>query len=214
MAATTSSGMPQWTSEDIKATLNKFRTASGGREWGYDVFYCPVDLFEYIADITFLYKSQPDSRKMNQDAIQKAILLGHAIRRWDSSTDPGPRRHMVEVWRLGALLYLIRLFRLPDGIFNTAYLNRNVFRHADAIPSKTSWRYSTCWPLLQAGLLLTQDDIKTKNWLRNELYTNFRTLGCLHPKLAAEALEKVWRSGRDQLCDVSDAALPLHNLIL
>lgn len=214
MSATTSSRMPYWTPEDVKTALNKFRTPSGRREWGFDVFYCPIDLFEYIADITFLYKVLPQSREMHQDTIQKAILLGHAIKRWDASTDTGPRRHMVEVWRLGTLLYLIRLFRLPNDIFNTTNLNRSIFHHACAIPSKTSWSYSTSWPLFQAGLLLPPEDSETKIWLRNELYTNFRTLGCLHPKLAAETLEQVWRSGKDQLNGVSEAIFPQRKLIL
>ena len=214
MGASTSSGMPHWTPEDVKATLNKFRTLSGRREWGFDVFYCPVDLFEYISDITFLYKSQPDSHEMHRDATQKALLLGHAIRRWNAPTDPGPRRHTVEVWRLGTLLYLIRLFRLPNDIFNTTDLSRRIFHHACAVPSKTSWRYSTSWPLFQAGLLLPRDDIQTKIWLHNELYMNFRTLGCLHPKLAAEALEQVWRSGKDRLYDLSTANFPRRHLIL
>lgn len=214
MDATTSSRIPHWTPEDVKATLNKFRTPSGRREWGFDVFYCPIDLFEYIADITFLFKLQPESREMHQDAIQKAILLGHAIKGWDASTDPGPRHHVVEVWRLGTLLYLIRLFRLPNDIFNTINLNRSIFHHARAIPSKTSWSYSTSWPLFQAGLLLPREDSQTKIWLRNELYTNFRTLGCLHPKLAAEALEQVWWSGKDRLCDLSNADFSQRKLIL
>jgi hypothetical protein len=206
--------MPHWSSEDVKSTLNKFRTPSGRREWGFDVFYCPIDLFEYIADIAVLYKLQPDSRRIPQDATQKAILLGNAVKRWDASTDSGPRRHMVEVWRLGTLLYLIRLFQLPNDVFNTKNLNRSIFHHARAIPSKTSWSYSTSWPLFQAGLFLTREDSQTKTWLRNELYANFRTLGCLHQKLAVEALEHVWRSGKDRLYDPSDADLPRRKLIL
>lgn len=214
MGATTSPRMPHWSSEDVKATLNKFRTSSGRREWGFDVFYCPIDLFEYIADITVLHKLQPDSREMHQDAIQKAMLLGNAIKRWDASTDSGPRYHMVEVWRLGTLLYLIRLFQLPNDVFNTKGLNSSIFHHARAIPSKTSWSYSTSWPLFQAGLLIPSECSQTKAWLRDELYTNFRTLGCFHQKLAVEALEQVWRSGKDRLYDLSNADFPQRKLLL
>lgn len=214
MGATTSSRMPHWSPEHIKATLNKFRTPSGRREWGFDVFYCPIDLFEYIADITVLYKLQPDSWEMRQDAIQKAIIIGNAIKRWDASTDSGPRRHMVEVWRLGTLLYLTRLFRLPNDVFNTKNLNSSIFHHARAIPSKTSWSYSISWPLFQAGLLLPREYSQTKTWLRDELYTNFRTLGCFHQKLAVEALEQVWRSGKDRLYDLSNADFPQRKLLL
>lgn len=214
MGATTSPRMPHWSPEDIKATLNQFRTPSGRREWGFDVFFCPIDLFEYIADIAVLHKLQPDSRHICGDAIQKAILLGNAIKSWDASTDSGPRRHMVEVWRLGILLYLIRLFRLPNDIFNTQNLTDGIFHHAQAIPSKTSWSYSTSWPLFQAGLLLPREYSQTKSWLRNELYINFRNLGCFHQKLAVEALEQVWRSGKDRSYDISNADFPQRKLIL
>ncbi|KFY34747.1 hypothetical protein V494_06501 [Pseudogymnoascus sp. VKM F-4513 (FW-928)] len=89
MGATTSSRMLHWSPEDLTATLNKFKSPSGEREWGFDVFYCPVDLFEYIANITVLYKLEPD-------AIQKAVLLGNAIKRWVCVDESDPRRHMVE----------------------------------------------------------------------------------------------------------------------
>ncbi|KAK4946068.1 hypothetical protein LTR10_014870 [Elasticomyces elasticus] len=161
MGATTSSRMPHWSSEDVKATLNKFRTPTG-REWGFDVFYCPIDLFEYIADITVLYKLQPDPRNLGQEAVQKAMILGNAVKSWDAFTDDsGPRRHMVE-----------------------------------------------------AGLLLPKEDNDTKAWLRNELRTNFLSLGCIHQKLAIEALEQVWRSGEYGLYDLSDADFPQRKLIL
>jgi hypothetical protein len=214
MGATTSSRMPHWSSEDLKATLNKFKTPSGTREWGFDVFYCPIDLFEYIADITVLYKLQPNTREIHQDAIQKAILLGNAINSWDAPMGYGPRRHMVEVWRLGTLLYLIRIFRLPDNIFNTKTVCGSIFRYARAIPSKTSWSFSTSWPLFQAGLLLPRGYSQTKTWLRDELYNNFRALGCFHQKLAVEALEQVWRSDRGRFYDLSNADFPQRKLIL
>lgn len=214
MGATTSPTVPHWSSEDIKATLNKFRTPSGRREWGFDVFYCPIDLFDYITDITILYKSQPNSQEMHQEAIQKAILLGNAVKNWDAAPVSGPSRHMAEVWRLGTLLYLIRHFQLSDDIFNTANLNDSIFHHARAIPSKTSWSYSISWPLFQAGLLLPREDSQTKTWLRNELHKNFRNLGCFHQKLAIDALEQVWRSGKDLLYDLSNADFPQRKLIL
>lgn len=207
MGATTSSRMPHWSPEDLTATLNKFRTPSGKREWGFDVFYCPIDLFEYVANITVLYKSEPD-------AIQRAILLGNNIKRWVCICDSDPRRHMVEVWRLGALLYLVRLFRLPSSIFNTTNLTSSIFHHARAIPSKTSWSYSISWPLFQAGLFLRREHSQIQTWLRNELYKNFCELGCFHQRLAIEALEQTWRSGKDRHYDLSSADFPQRKLIL
>jgi hypothetical protein len=79
---------------------------------------------------------------------------------------------------------------------------------------QTSWASSISWPLFQAGLLLFTEDSPAKTWLRNELYTDFRTLGCRHQKLAVEALEQVWRSGKDRIYDLSDAKFPQRKLIL
>jgi hypothetical protein len=215
IGATTSSRMPHWSSQDVKATLNRFRTPSGQREWGFDVFYCPIDLFEYIADITVLYKLQPDPRNIGQDAIQKSILLGNAVKSWETLTDePSPRSHMVEVWRQGILLYVIRLFRLPSDIFNTRNLTGSIFRHARAIPPRTSWSYSISWPLFHAGLLLPREDDETKIWLRDEQLTNFRAIGCFSQKLAVETLEQIWRTGPDRLDDLFASGSQQRGLLL
>lgn len=214
MGATTSSRMPHWSLEDIRASMDRFSIPSGRREWGFDVFYCPIDLFEYLAEITFLYKRQPDSKNITQEVIEQAIVFGNAIKRWEASDYSGPRLDIVEVWRLGILLYLIRLFRLPDATFNTTNLVSSIFHYARAIPPRTSWGYSTSWPLFQAGLLLPAEENRNKTWLRNMLYTNFYTLGCLHQKLAAEALDQVWGSGKDWLHVLSDPEFLDRKLIL
>lgn len=53
IGTTSGQRMPVLSSAEVKAALNKFKSPYG-REWGFDVFYCPIDLFEYIADITML----------------------------------------------------------------------------------------------------------------------------------------------------------------
>ncbi|KAJ9634986.1 hypothetical protein H2204_005941 [Knufia peltigerae] len=204
--------MPHWSIEDIKTTLGRFKTPSGKGEWGFDVFYCPVDLFDYLADITFLCKVQPDSKNISQEVIEQAMLFGKAIDQWDASDYSGPRLDIVEVWRLGILLYLIRLFQLPEGSLNTTNLVSSIFQYARTIPPRTSWGYSMSWPLFQAGLLLPVEDAQNKTWLRSMLYNNFYTLGCLHQKLAVEALEQVWKSGKD--CVLSDPEFLEGKLIL
>ncbi|KUJ17254.1 uncharacterized protein LY89DRAFT_696763 [Mollisia scopiformis] len=195
MGATTTSRMPHWTSDEIKATLNKFRTPSG-RKWGFDVFYCPIDLLEYIADITILYKAQPNVPNIDQDVIQKAILLGNDIKRFDAITNSDPRLHIVEVWRLGTLLYL------------------NISLHARAIPVRTGWNISTTWPLFQAGLLLSHEHDEAKIWVRTELLANFHTLGCFNLKRAVEVLEQVWQMGDNKSYDFFTFGSPQSQLVL
>lgn len=214
MGATTSSRMPLWSSKDIKATLNKFRTPCGTREWGFDVFYCPIDLFESLADITALYKSKPESQEISPDLMEQAILFGLDVKKGDASANSSPRQHMAEVWRLGILLYLIRLFRVPGDIFDIVSLHSSIFRHARAIPWRTGWSYSISWPLFQAGLLLPRADTQTRIWLRKELWKNFRALGCIHQKLAVEVLEQVWRLDKGRLHDRFRAGIVPLKLIL
>jgi hypothetical protein len=206
--------MPHWTSKDIKATLNKFRTPSG-REWGFDVFYCPIDLLEFIADITVLYKVQPDIPNIGPDAIQTAILLGNAVKSWDALTySSDPRSHIVEVWRLGILFYLIRIFKLPNEIFDTTGLKDSIYHHARAIPVRKSWNVSITWPLFQAGLLFSQEDDEAKSWLRTELLTNFRNLGCFNLNRAVEVLDRIWQMGDDKSYDFFTFDSPQLKLVL
>lgn len=195
MGATTSSRMPYLTSEELKVALNKFMSPTG-REWGFDVFYCPIDLFEYIADITVLYKRQNPQGNPSDEVLNQAIILGNAVMTWKLPNGTSkPRTEMIEVWRQGILLYLVRLFRLSDEVFNTSGLLNGIFRQAEHIPPKTSWRFSMTWPLFQAGLSLRHEAGERKHWLRSELTTKFKILGCFHAKRAIGTLEHVWRTG-------------------
>lgn len=214
MDATTNSRMPHLATEDIKRILNKFKTPSGDRTWGLDVFCCPIDLFEHLADVVVLHESQPKGSQMPQIAVRRATSIGNAIKDWATSAGSGYRRHMDEVWRIGILLYLIRLFQLPDHVFDTTNLSDSIFRHARSIPSKSNWSYSTSWPLFQAGLMLCREDSHTKAWLRNELYKNFNALGCFHQKLAVDALEQVWQSGKDSFIAPLATNLGMRKVLL
>lgn len=198
MGATTGSRMPLLSSAEVRAALNKFRTPRG-REWGFDVFYCPIDLFEYIADITMLYKLQPKSKALGEDVLAKAVQLGNCVKCWRfSSHISGPRAHAVEAWRSGVLVYLIRLFHLPKATFDASSLIKSIFDHAMTIPSGTSWCFSLLWPLFQAGLSLNHDDYERKTWLRHELNSHFQALGCSHPNRALCALEQAWTKRGDR----------------
>lgn len=211
--ATTSLRMPHLPMGDIRRILSRFNTASGQRTWARDVFHCPIDLFEHLAGILVLYQSRPFD-KTQQIVFQKALLIGRQIQNWFMIADSGHRRHMNEVWRIGVLLYLIRLFQLPDHIFDTTKLSTIIFFHARLIPEKTSLRYAISWPLFQAGLLLRREDTCLRDWLKQELYQNFHTLGCYHQKLAADALEEAWQWSQSTLCGPVAAASTTLKLIL
>lgn len=201
MGATTSSRMPHLKPEHVTAALNKFKTPSG-RKWGFDVFDCPIDLFEYIADITVLHKLHASSKVPSDEALRKAIVLGNAARTWNGSDILSDRRgDMVEVWRCGVLLYLVRSFQLPGEAFDTSDLLEDVFRRAERLSSEPNRKFSTSWPLFQAGLCLHQESHERKQWLRKEFASHFATLGCCNPKLAIDVLEHVWQTGDTQILD-------------
>lgn len=201
MGATTSSRMPHLKPEQIKAALNKFKSPSG-RKWGFDVFDCPIDLFEYIADITVWHKLHISSQIESDDALRKAIVLGNAVRMWHGSDILSEqRRDMVEIWRRGILLYLVRSFQLSEETFHTSDLLEDVFRRAERLSSETNRKFSTSWPLFQAGLCLRQESYEWKQQLRKEFTSHFATLGCCNPKLAIDVLEQVWQTGDTQILD-------------
>lgn len=201
MGATTSSRMPHLKPEHVKAALNKFNTPAG-RKWGYDVFDCPIDLFEYIADITVLHELHISSQISSDEALRKAIVLGNAARTWNGSDILSDRRgDMIEIWRRGVLLYLVRLFQLSEETFDTSGLLKDVFRRAERLSSETNRKFSTSWPLFQAGLCLHQKDHECKQWLRNEFATHFATLGCCNPKIAIDVLERIWQTGDTKILD-------------
>lgn len=198
MGATTSSRMPHLEPEHVQAALNKFSTPSG-RKWGFDVFDCPIDLFEYIADITVLHKLHVSLRISSDEALQKAIVLGNAIKMWNSSGfHSDQRQDMVEIWRHGISLYLVRLFQLSDEILDTLDLLDNIFWRAERLSSEMDRKFSTSWPLFQAGLCLRQESHERKQWLRKEFTSQFKTLGCWNPKLAIDVLEQFWQTGNKQ----------------
>ncbi|KAJ5347047.1 uncharacterized protein N7506_000300 [Penicillium brevicompactum] len=201
MGSTTSSRMIQMNPEHIKAALNKFKNPSG-RRWGFDVFDCPIDLFECIADITVLHKVYMSPKISSDVALKEAIILGNAVRTWTGSDILSNQRgDMVEIWRRGILLYLARIFQLPDETFDTSHLLESVFRRAERLSSKTNRKFSTSWPLFQAGLCLDQKSHERKQWLRKEFATHFATLGCCNPKLAIDVLEQFWQTGDAQILD-------------
>jgi hypothetical protein len=195
MRSTTSSRLPTFTSTDVKNTINRYGS-SEGREWGCDVFPCPIDLFEYIADITMLYKLQPHDQLHAAAVVDKATRLGGRVSAWTSATEYfQPKSHVVDAYHAGIVLYVIRLFRLRyDEIFNVESLRNVIFMHAKAVPTASSWSYSMLWPLFQAGLWVGKNDSKEQCWLRDRLETMLRAVGCRQFGNARDTLDIVWKS--------------------
>lgn len=178
--------------EDINVVLNKYKTLTG-RRWGFDVFNCPIDLFEYLAAINMAYKLERNSEKPSKSTLNKIITIGHAVKAWQWLGDTSdPQYHLAQVWRSGILLYLIRLFSLPHNIFNTKKALNDALHHAEAIPDMTSGKLSIIWPLFQAGLSLPHGEHAKKSWLIKEVNANFRTLGCSHDRRVIDELEQAW----------------------
>lgn len=197
MRSTSSSRFPTFSSTEIKTTINQFRSAQG-REWGCDVFPCPIDLFEYIADITMLYKLQQTAayKKSAADTLSQAVRLGQRVSRWQPSTVYSPlTAHVVTAWQSGIILYVMRLFRLPaDETFDEELLKRDIFRHANGVPTASSWGFSMLWPLFQAGLFVTDEQAGERQWLRERLETMLRAVGCRQFGIARDTLDLVWSS--------------------
>ncbi|KAH8801468.1 fungal-specific transcription factor domain-containing protein [Xylogone sp. PMI_703] len=195
MRSTTSSRFPTFSSADIKKIVSRFSSARG-REWGCDVFPCPIDLFEYIADITMLYKLHPNIVVPSEDIIKKAVLLGRRISEWKPHTTYSPlKSHVVGAWHKGILLYEMRLFRISsDKIFNAQALKNGIFEHAKSVAAASSWSFSMLWPLFQAGLFLANDDLEGREWIQQRLETMSQAAGCKQFGIALETLNLVWSS--------------------
>ncbi|RSL46762.1 hypothetical protein CEP54_013711 [Fusarium duplospermum] len=163
MASTTSARLPNLSTNELKMALGRF-SDNGQRRWSYDVFPCPIDLFEILADITMLSKAQIGETSPNQKTMEEAECIKARLAAWKwLEEDPGPRGHMVEVWRLGVIAYLRRLFPLT-GSPDSADLTSQVLHHAQLIPPATSWSYSLLWPIFQIGVTLGNDAVDERAW--------------------------------------------------
>ncbi|EXJ80552.1 hypothetical protein A1O1_08698 [Capronia coronata CBS 617.96] len=206
MRATTSTRLLTFTSTDLKKTISRYQSPHGGREWGCDAFACPVDLAEYIADVTMLYKLQPADRPFAADVMQRAALLASSVRAWTPTQSYSePMSHVVGAWHASILLYIIRLFRLHEHenehdeahmFDDTAALRDSVFVHARSVPTPSAWSIAIHWPLLQAGLWLEQPDVdaEQRDWLRTHFTRMMRHVGCRQFTTVTQLLESVWAS--------------------
>lgn len=195
IGATTSSEAPHLTRQQVAAALDRFTTPTG-REWGFDVFDCPIDLFECLVDVTFLKKQQDASGTLPEEAFMRCIELGHAAKTWQPIAPPSyQKRQTTEIWRHGILLHLIQLLQLPEEVFGTQNSLHEIFRRLDLLSPETNRMFSISWPLFQAALCLGNEDEQRKQWLRDDFKSKFQARGCCNAKMAIEVLDRVWQTG-------------------
>ncbi|RGP81286.1 transcription factor [Fusarium longipes] len=207
MSSTTSDRLPNLTIEEVKTIIGRL-SRNGHRQWSYDVFPCPVELFEIIVEITFLFKTRclrSQSPALHIEDLQKRA------HEWKCPTMSGQRKHMVEGWRLGILAYFYRLFPQVDRHKESESLPGQVLNLAELIPPASSWSYALLWPIFQVAVSLG-DAEKEKDQIRSRLRTALKTIGCRHHSNALEMLEIVW--ARSEEFDPYTISIPGRTIML
>ncbi|RBR09629.1 uncharacterized protein FIESC28_09741 [Fusarium coffeatum] len=167
---------------EVKRIISRL-SSNGQRQWSYDVFPCPIDLFEIITEVVFLFKSLPEESKLQIKDLETRL------NEWKPPLMTGARKHMVEIWKLGIKAYLHRLF--PDTESKES-LSDQVLGLAEVIPPASSWSYALLWPIFQVAVTWGDGDVKEKNMIRHRLSIALETIGCRHHSNALEVLEVVW----------------------
>ncbi|KAI9150787.1 Beauvericin cluster-specific repressor BEA4 [Paramyrothecium foliicola] len=194
LGSTTSKQLPILTVEELKTALSRF-SSNGIKHWTYDVFPCPIDLVELIVDVTMLYKKQPNRTDLNQADLKQAEYFMTCLAGWKWLQDcSGPRQHMIEVWRLGIMAYLRRLFPSTSHMVDAATLTKQVLYHADLIPPASSWGYSLLWPIFQIGVTLDEEATREREWIKRRLNLALQAVGCRHFSNAIETLDFAWNN--------------------
>ncbi|KIW68114.1 hypothetical protein PV04_04081 [Phialophora macrospora] len=208
MRSTTSDRFLTFTSPDLKKVFSRYRAApQAAREWGNEAFACPIDLLEYIVDVTVLYKLQPRGRLFSADALDKATRLLARVAAWTAPCEyySDQMARVVSAWHAGIQLYVVRLFRLHqqrggDPPIDTSALVEQALRPARALRRPPdAWSHASLWPLFQAALWLEGPDDHHQGDERrlviHFLHTLLRASGCRQFQVAATTLDKVWKSG-------------------
>jgi hypothetical protein len=215
MRSTTSDRFLTFTSPDLKRVFSRYQSAPQAREWGNEAFACPIDLLEYIVDITVLYKMQPRGRVFSAAALDKATLLLRRVAAWTARCEYSEQMaHVVSAWHAGIQLYVVRLFRLHQQqgagdaaaaaavvSVDTSELVEQALQPARASRRPDAWSHASLWPLFQAGLWLEDPDDdgdergRRRQLLIQFLHTMLRASGCRQFQVAATTLEMAWKSG-------------------
>jgi hypothetical protein len=98
---------------------------------------------------------------------------------------------MVEVWCLGIMAYLGRLFPSTNSS-GAADLTSQILYHARLIPPASPWSYSLLWPIFQIGVTLGNEALEERAWVEKRLNIALEAVGCRHFSNALETLRFVW----------------------
>ncbi|KAH8653891.1 fungal-specific transcription factor domain-containing protein [Xylariales sp. PMI_506] len=192
MGATSSSRIPQFSSNEVRTVLNRSKDLHNG-EWSCDMFYCPIDIFEHLRDATMLYKIQLQDSKPTQQVLKRAETLVKSLSHWEVPKKKSKcPREVMETWRLGVILYMASLFPTVGLPYEMSTLASNLFHNVQAIPIENSWRRALIWPLFQASLNLGDDDRDDKGFVTSELNNMLARTGCRSNSVALEKLELAW----------------------
>ncbi|UZP35164.1 hypothetical protein NXS19_002980 [Fusarium pseudograminearum] len=208
MSSTTSQSPPNLIMAEVRAIIGRF-TNNGQRQWSYDVFPCTIDLFEIIIEATFLFKAPNLDLEQVKSQVED---LERRVHDWKCPTMSGPRKYMVEIWRLGILAYLRRLFPDMDQDVQRETLSDKVLGLAESVSSASSWSYALLWPIFQAVVTLGDGAEKEKDQIRSRLRIALGTIGCRHHSNALETLEIVW--ARSQEFDHFTISIPGRTIML
>lgn len=126
-----------------------------------------------------------------------------------STTDATDQYHLAETWRFGILLYISRVFPLPNGGMNTMSLANITLNHIRCITSETTIRKQVFLPLFLAGSEVSDDNSREfcREYCRffsgSKGYKDFEN-SCGYGMFAnaGEMLEQIWFE-RDALADES-----------
>lgn len=84
---------PNLTLDDHHTVLDRCDPSIGQR-WGFDVFNCPIDLFELLIAINVAHKFESNSVKPRKNTVDKVIAISHAVKEWQCPATL-PTRHII-----------------------------------------------------------------------------------------------------------------------
>ena len=190
MACTTSRREPIFTWAEVCQYVKWFRDDSRA-DWSLDCFPCTLTQFEIIASATFCYKRQVAALISVENSRREATTHKRNLLLQDVPQLNWLNRHLVESYRLGAILYINGLFNLGLDEVETKKLVSSIMALADSLSEEPARLSLLVWPIYQAGLESRGED-GTKAMIRRHFHSIVSATGCRHGQNALNALESYW----------------------